>query len=188
MILRCLYKRSLVSSCARPWMYFAAQNTSTATRSAPTAATAPLTENEKLITQLYENIPKTGPRYIRNLRFKKFVEKMERIYLLEREWQRNAEKRDKDFMIHTISSKAPIHETFSYYNANNKAGFSGRNIAGCLKGISDILRVRGPIPVHYHDYSAKEVLSSWPMYHFLEDIDHGFKISTLLLPHDMANV
>ncbi len=187
MMLRYLQRRSVVPSPFFQLVPLACARFAEGTQPAAPTEPTPVPQ-EELVTRLYEKLPTAGPKYIRNLRFKKFVEKMERIYLLEREWQRAAEKRDKDFAIFTTSSKAPIHEIFTHYNAHSKSGFSARDIAGCLKGIADVFRVRGPIPYHYFDYDRKETLQSWQMYHLFEDINHGFKLSTLILPHDISKV
>jgi len=146
-------------------------------------------ENERMMGKLYEHIPKIGSKYLRGLRFKKFVDKMEQLYLKERKWQKDNEKKTKEFMIASLASTTPIHDAFNYYFKRSSREYSSRNIMMCLKCIGDILKVRGPTnPAHYFDYSQEQMLESWQFGDLIEDIQFALKLSTIIIPHDISRV
>lgn len=145
-------------------------------------------ENEKALSRLYEHIPRIGSRYLHGLRLKKFVNKMEQLYLKERKFQRDNEKRAKQFLIVSLGSTIPIHDAFRYYFKCSTDEFAARNIVMCLKTIGDVLRIRGPSPVHYLDYSQDQLVESWQFVHLLEDIKFALKLSTVIIPYDISRV
>lgn len=146
------------------------------------------TKEEKTIGKMYEHIPKTGSKYLRGLRFKKFVDKMEQLYLKERKWQLDNEARAREFMAASLASATPIHDVFKHYHRRSAREFAGRNIVMCLKSIGDVLRVRGPSPVHHFDYSQEQLLDSWQLYHLIEDVQFALKLSSLVIPRDISKV
>jgi len=145
-------------------------------------------KDDPMITNLFSHIPEKGPRNTRNLRFRKFVEKMEQIYISERNYQKDMETMDRKFTRLFVSGKMPLHDIFKEYSAKNREGYQGRLIAKCLKGFSDTLKSRGTVYITYHDYSHKDLLESWQFYHLLENIKHTFKLTTFIIPHDISNV
>jgi hypothetical protein len=148
-----------------------------------------LKENERVMSKLYEHIPKIGLKYLRGLRFKKFIGKMEQLYLKECKWQKDNVKRAKEFMIASVASTTPIHDAFRHYFKRSSNEYAARNIVMCLKSIENILKVRGPTnPSHYFDYSQEQMLESWQLVHVIEDIQFALKLTSIIIPYDIYRV
>ena len=144
--------------------------------------------DQELIPKVFVGVSKGVPKYIKGLRFKKFVEKMEYIYLSELRWQRKLDKLKAAVSAGIFVAKNPLHEALRAYQKNNSAGFSSENLATCIQTLSDVFKCRGTKPKPYYDYTRTELISSWQMYHVLDDIKHGLKLSTMFLPYNMARV
>ncbi len=147
-------------------------------------------QQEKMITSLYDDLVKgEAPRYMKVLRFKKFVDKMEHIYLSELARRKTYDRRDHELRMQIMMSKTPLHDVFrAHHQIDYAVGFSGERLADCVTALADVMRARGPKPALYWDYDRKRLASSWQMYHFIEDVQHGLKKPTIFHPHHIAAV
>lgn len=142
----------------------------------------------EIIQDLFTGIKQGTPKYLKELKLKKFMETMETIYLEEAKWERKLAERNYTLNCAILGGKNPIHDIFLAYSKLNYRGFSGENVSNTVSYIANVFKARGANPINYFDYSVVETFNSWQMKHLIDDIKFGLKPSSIFLPYHIAKV
>jgi len=102
-------------------------------------------------------------------KFDQFCNRLYEIYEKEQLRKENADKRNNEFLITSISSRNPIRDAMKIYRAY-QIGFDDENVAASIEHVAKLCKVFGDKQTYYADLSKDELLENWRFTDMIEDI------------------
>ncbi len=100
-------------------------------------------------------------------KFDQFCARLYEIYEKEQLRKENAEKRNNEFLITSISSRNPIRDGMKVYRAY-QVGFDDEHLASSIEHVAKLWRVFSDKPTYYADLSVHNSSNGLKFKHFLE--------------------
>ena len=89
-----------------------------------------------------------------NRKFNEFCQTLWKVYEYENKRVKDAERRDKEFLLTAMTSYTPLKDTLRIFEAFSKEGFDDEHLASCLSQVAKVLRIFSEKSSFYHDITV----------------------------------